>query len=199
MYNNVPKPEKMKNTSFLWSYILAFAGGAALVIFHSHVNLFETIVFIIGALFLLSSAFMLYGIFFPDKKTRNAGLKPNPAIWGPVTGGAIFGILLMVIPGFFVKYLIYTFGVLLIVCGLIQISGVSSGMRHDGTSAWFLAVPMISIVTGAIVIFAGPDQIQNIILLLTGIMLMVYGINGITDIIMRRKLGSTKIANKTNV
>lgn len=180
----------MKNTSFLWSYLIALMGGAALVVFNRDVNLFRTIVIIIGIVFILATLLMLGGIFFPGKKAKEAGVRVNPVIWGPIIGGGIFGILLVAMPDFFVHYLIYTFGLLLIVCGIIQISDVSSGMRHESLSAWFLAMPLVSVVAGVAVIILGPDKVQDIVVLLTGIILICYGINGIADVFCRRRIDS---------
>lgn len=180
----------MKNSSFLWTYILTLIVGIGLVIFNSNVNLFKTIIIIVGVLLILSALILGVGIYYPKKKLKEAGIRVNPVIWGPIIGGAILGVLLVCMPDFFVRYLIYTFGVLMIACGIFQLTDVSAAMRGERLSGWFLAMPLISIIIGVVVIIVGPEKVQDIIVLTTGIVLICYGINGIADVCCRKRVDS---------
>lgn len=177
----------MKNTSYLWSYILALAGGIVLVMLNNKENLSEIIVFVVGLIFLCTSAFILCGLLFPGKKAREEGKQMNPLTWFPVVAGLVFGIILIAIPGFFTKYLTYTFGGLLALCGLIQLSGISGGMRSSGLSGWFLAIPVIMIVIGIILIITGNSMTWSLVLILSGVSLICFGINGIVATILGKR------------
>jgi len=179
----------MLKPAYLYYYIATLLAGLALIIFNSTAKIYEIIVFIIGAIVFISSGYILLTSLFPGKKIKETGVKTSPIVWGPITGGIIFGILLMAVPGFFVTYLIYTFGVLLVICGIIQLASVSGGMRHLELSGWFLAIPILAIVIGIAIILSGPQEAKNIVMILSGAVLACYGLNGITDYIKRTSLG----------
>lgn len=187
----------MLKTSYLYYYIAALLAGIALVVFNSTTSIYQIIIFTIGALVFLTSGLMLLTTIFPGKKAKKAGMKPSPFVWGSVAGGIIFGVLLMVMPGFFVDYLIYTFGILLIICGIMQITTISGGMRHLGISGWFLAMPIIAVMLGLVIIISGSQAAQSLIMILTGIALACYGINGIIDYVRRVSLKNKGITRES--
>lgn len=181
----------MKSKSYIWTYLVTLTGGILLLALRNKVDLFSTIVFIIGLVFLLGSAVILAGIFFPGKKRKAAGIKPMPAIWLPVCAGFLFGVLLICMPDFFSKYLVYTFGVMMVVLGIVQIAAVSSLMRKTGLTGWFLPVPVMILAAGAVIMFLGPEKVQNVLMVLSGIVLICYSCNGFLSKILVPKMPKT--------
>ena len=181
-------------TSHIFYYIGALLAGLALVIWNSTSAIYEIIILSIGLLMILSSAVTLLITLFPGKKAGKDARKPSPLFWGPVAGGIILGVLMMAVPSFFVDYLIYTLGILLVICGALQISGVAGGIRLLGLSGWFLAVPVLTIAAGVIIIVSGTTFARSLLMIITGCMFTGYGINGIADYLksssLMRKTGS---------
>jgi uncharacterized membrane protein HdeD (DUF308 family) len=103
----------------------------------------------------------------------------------PIIGGLLFGLFLVTQPLFFVKYLIYTFGAVMFLCGLTQCLFLISAIRYYHVSAWWIVVPVIALLMGTIVFIVGPEKIESIVTLITGIMLILYSINGFISFLQR--------------
>ena len=65
----------MKNSNFSAVYIAALVIGAILVLANSSDSLYQTIVIIVGVLFLLTSGYMLLSAFLRKDKTHIAACK----------------------------------------------------------------------------------------------------------------------------
>ena len=167
------------NKSFIFTYILTLIGGLLLAVFNSHANIFEFIIIIIGILFLIPGIFTIIGsilsIRLSDKRLQTL----NWLALIPSFGGVIFGSILMIMPNIFKNYLIITFGILLVVFGFIQLFNFLSGMRQLKISALYLIVPSLTLLCGAFILILGPEKIESIVTLATGIVLICYSINGL--------------------
>lgn len=165
------------NKSYIITYLFALAGGILLTIFHSKTNIFDWIIITIGILFLIPSILTIVGYFVPSKKSY-PNRKPNWITLIPAIGGVIFGTLLMVMPGTFTTYLIVTFGIVLIICGLAQLFFMMSGMRSLKISPYYLIVPSLTLLSGVFILILGPAKIESYVTLMTGIVLICYAVNG---------------------
>lgn len=178
----------MKNKSFVYTYLFTLIGGVLLIILHNRVQLFEAISIIIGICFLgIGVVSMLSSVFISDR-ARADGVRRSPAMIIVSAASLILGLLMVVAPSFFVRYIIYTFGVVLLLVGLIQLCNFMPKMGGIGFGWYFLIVPCLSILSGIIVFTVGADKIMNSIALLTGIILAVYSINGFIGYFKRRSL-----------
>lgn len=152
-----------------------------LAIFNKSSNLLETVVIIIGILFIIASLLSLGTAVFSrpsQPEVKDKQLLTRISMIVPALAALIFGILLVSMPGFFSSWVIYTFAVMMILLGLIQLLFMGLSIRTLGTSAWYLLVPVIAIATGIICIVLGSEKVSNAINLLTGIILIIYSING---------------------
>lgn len=168
----------MKKSPGILTYLFALVIGVLLLCFTGKTNLFESIVIIIGILFMIPSVWLIVTSFItrrdPDGQRIN---KP----WYVGTAGCfglIFGILLVCMPGFFSAYIIYTLGVVMILCGLAQIVFFSQVSSAVGSSRWFYLMPWITFVAGIVVLLFGPRLVENVATIVTGCVLIVYAVNG---------------------
>lgn len=196
----------MKSRNVLLIYLFALVGGIILTILHNRAQLFEGIVVAAGILFIVPCSYILLSWIIsyrqkkqtaPDKAAeidRRAMRSQQGLVLVPVLGGIAFGILLVCSPTFFVNYLIYTFGVVMILCGLAQLAFTVPGMRLLAVNRWWLLPPALMIAIGVTVFILGPDEVKDIITLLTGIVLTAFGIEGFIGYIYRQsRLRATEI------
>lgn len=169
----------MNNKTYLLTYLITFIGGVLLVVLNSRERLFEALAIIVGIVFLVLGLVSFIGSLNLGRAARQAGAKPNP-LFSIVSAGAFaLGLLMVIMPDFFVKYLVYAIGVVLIFFGGMQLYNFIPGMRSYGLSGYFLSVPVLSVVAGAVIMILGPDKVLNFLALLCGIVMLVYSLNGL--------------------
>ncbi|MBD5230682.1 MAG: hypothetical protein HDS66_00725 [Bacteroidales bacterium] len=177
----------MNNKSYLYSYLLTLIGGVLLVVMQGRENLFQAIAIIVGLLFLIPGIATLFRVFFPSKVAKMAGERPGAGLVVVAAASTIFGIILVVAPHLFVNFMVYAFGTLLIICGLVQLFNFLPGLSNLGLPKWYLATPILSVLIGILIMVIGADKILNILALITGIVLIVYSVNGLIGFTDRSK------------
>lgn len=187
----------MQQRSILMLYLFSLIGGVLLTLLHGKANLFEGIVVVIGVLFIIPSLYMLFGIvvdYLRYKRLQKRGEeipvryefpKLRWLMLVPIVGGLLFGLFLVTNPNFFVNYLIYTFGAVMFLCGLTQSLFLVSAIRYYHVSTWWIVVPVVSMLVGLTVFVLGAEKIESAITLLTGITLILYGVNGFVSFLQR--------------
>lgn len=185
----------MNNKSFIYTYLFTLIGGVLLIILHGRDKIFEGMCIILGIGFLVLGVLSLLSAIFISNKARAAGAKRSPALIIVSGASFILGLLMVIVPDFFVQYLVYAMGVLLVLCGVIQLCNFMPNIRGLGFSGLFLAAPIACLATGILIFVIGAEKILNVLALLTGIVLVVYSVNGFLGYFKRRALAKT-LANK---
>lgn len=175
----------MRTKTYLWTYLFILIGGILLIIFHSRANIFEGIIYIIATLFVIPSLISLFNVCHLSKSQKESGVRRPWILLIPTVGALIFGILLFSMPGFFTKYLIYTFGVIMLICGIIQIFFITVGIRLSNSDYWILSIPVLTFACGVAIIVAGPERVSSFVTIFTGIVLTIYSLNGFIGYLLR--------------
>lgn len=170
----------MKNKSYVTTYVLGLVIGVLLCIFYNRTNIFTLMVIIIGALIILPSVIGI-GKGFAGKK-QDDGTRTNLP-WYTAAAcviGLVVGILLISFASFFAGYIVYTLGVLLVIAGIIQIMCLVAE-SHDvgGLKKGWYGMPWLTVAVGIVIVCLGPEKIANFVTILTGVMLVLYGLNGL--------------------
>lgn len=170
----------MKSTQYLISYIFTLIIGLLLLIYWQQTDIFRIIVIVIGCCFIIPS---LAGLFmgFAGKKQADGSRTSRPWYVGTsAIAGLVGGVLLVAIPDFFVHYLIYTFGIILVFAGIMQILYLSAVGRDIGgmPPGWYV-MPWLIVATGLAVIIIGPATLAKAATIITGIALVLYSLNGL--------------------
>lgn len=139
----------MNNKSFIYTYLFTLIGGVLLLILHGRDKIFEGMCIILGVGFLVLGILSLLSAVFISDKARAAGAKRSPALIIVSGASFILGLLMVLVPAFFVSYLVYAMGVLLVLCGVIQLCNFMPNMRGLGFSGYFLVAPVLSLFAGA--------------------------------------------------
>lgn len=90
-------------------------------------------------------------------------------------GSILLGLILAVIPGTFVKSLMYVLGVLIILGAVNQFIALAGARRVFRVPAWFWVCPSVILITGIFVIVK-PMESAELPLLIIGWCLLFYGV-----------------------
>ena len=90
-------------------------------------------------------------------------------------GSILLGLILAVIPGTFVKSLMYVLGVLIILGAVNQFIALAGARRVFRVPAWFWICPSVILITGIFVIIK-PMESAELPLLIIGWCLLFYGV-----------------------
>ena len=90
-------------------------------------------------------------------------------------GSILLGLILAVIPGTFVKSLMYVLGVLIILGAVNQFIALAGARRVFRVPAWFWICPSVILITGIFVIVK-PMESAELPLLIIGWCLLFYGV-----------------------
>lgn len=170
----------MKKQASLITYIAALVIGIILLVLNEKVNILEGVVIAMGVVITIPSALLLISTFV-GRKTPD-GQKIYPAWYTIVVAiaGLVLGIWMLCNHQFFSHIAVYTLGVGLVLVGIAQIIFIASAASpYGGANPWWYCVPILAIVGGLIICFIGPKGVNTWATLTTGIILIVYAVNGV--------------------
>ncbi len=178
----------MNNKSYLVTYLITLVGGIALVVLNGRARLFDAIAVLIGIIFLVLGVVSLLGSFRLTKADKAAGRKPSVSLAVASAGALGLGLLMVFAPGLFIHYLVYVIGIVLILCGVLQLYNFVPSMRSFGLSWLYLGIPAVCMLAGVLIMILGPAKVMNFMALLTGSVLIVYSLNGFVGYLAAAKL-----------
>ncbi|MDR0977098.1 MAG: DUF308 domain-containing protein [Prevotellaceae bacterium] len=157
-----------------YSFLRAVAAlilGLVMVLFPGQAG--EYLVVTLGVLFLLPSLISIIGYFAASKEAR-----PFFPIVG--IGSALFGLWLMIMPGFFADALTFLLGFILVLGGMWQIVSLSLARRWVRVPAAAYIVPVLIAVVG-IVSFLYPTNARQTVFILIGAAWIVFAVTELTN------------------
>lgn len=160
------------------------AVGLGLVLFLFKEDAVTRIVQIIGIAILFAGMISLAPLFSKNKK----GEKPNKmgqAIgWTTCGIAAVIGLLVVLKPDWFTTLFIFIVAIAIIVFCTIQLIALISAMNLAGFVALPLVLTCISLVGAIVVMFFAPGKT---ICIVTGILLIIYGVSEIMALMKIKK------------
>lgn len=185
----------MNNKSYVYTYLFTLIAAVLLIILHNRDKFFEGMCIVIGVGFLVLGVLSILSAVFISDKAKANGVKRSPTQIAVSAASFILGLLMVIVPAFFVNYLVYSLGILLIICGIIQLSNFMPNMGGLGFNWGFLVAPALSMLLGVLIFAIGAEKILNSLALVTGIVLLIYSVNGFVGYFKRRSL-IKDVANK---
>ncbi len=146
--------------------ICALVAGIVLVMFPSEAGNYFVIT--IGALFMVPSLIGLISYF--------AQRKEYPAFF-PVDsiGGILFGLLLMLMPGFFANFLTFVLGFFLLIGGIQQLSTLIAARQWSKVPLVYYIVPSLIFLAGIYAI-TNPNGTRSTAFIIIGITCIFYAV-----------------------
>lgn len=154
---------KRLSYSFLRA-ICALVIGLILVLFPNEAG--DYFVITIGVVFLIPSLISIVAYF-----TEKAGYRPPFPLLA--IGSLLFGLWLIIMPGFFADFLTYVLGFILTMGGVQQIASLMSARRWMPVPAGFYVVPVLILLAGLFSLF-NPVGVRSTIFMVIGISAIVY-------------------------
>ena len=154
------------SNSFLRT-ICALVIGLILVMFPNEAG--DYLVITIGVVFLIPSLLSIIGYFAMTAEERRR--LPIEGI-----GSLLFGLWLIIMPGFFADLLTFVLGFILVLGGVQQIASLSAARRWMPVRVGFYIIPVLILIAGLIALF-NPTGVRSTAFIIIGITSLVYAVS----------------------
>lgn len=138
------------------------------------------LVITIGVLFLIPGLISLLG-YFAHRTGEAKQMFPIAAL-----GSALFGLWLMIMPGFFVSILMYILGAFLVLAGIQLITSLLSARRNSVVPAGFFVIPVLVLLAGILVLL-NPFATASIPFIILGVSCIFYSLSDLISYYKFRK------------
>lgn len=167
--------------SYIFRAICAMLAGILLVANPQRMT--ELMVQIIGGLFLVSGLVSMIN-YFAMYFSSHAAVKPVFPIVG--LGSLLFGVFLGFFPDYFITYLMFVLGILLVVAGINQIWNMIRFRRLIPFRWYIFLLAFLFLVVGAVIIFM-PMESASLPFVILGASCIVYGVSELVNGVRWRK------------
>ena len=144
--------------------ICALVIGLVLVMFPDQAG--DYFVITIGVIFLVPSLIRIIGYFAQSTEMRSRF--PIEGV-----GSLLFGLWLIIMPGFFADLLTFVLGFILVMGGVQQIASLSAARRWMPVPGGFYVVPVLILLAGLVALF-NPTGVRSTAFIIIGISSLVY-------------------------
>ncbi len=171
----------MKGKNYIFTYLSTLIIGILLLIFHDRETLYNTVVLIIGILIAVPSLILFITTLVRKGDSKESpGLKNTIKLTSSIASlvGLGFGVWMIANPAFFVSAIIYTLGAILILAGILQMTMIYLGAKPLRPAIGWFIIPLLTLLTGVVIVFLGPAKVSAFAGLITGIALVLYAANG---------------------
>lgn len=156
------------NYSFLRA-IAAFIIGLVLVLFPEQAS--DYFVITIGVIFLIPSLISLIGYY-----SHNATQRPLHRFPIESVGSLLFGLWLVIAPGFFANLLTYVLGFILLMGGVQQIASLMLARRWTTVGVGYYILPILILLAGLLALF-NPTGVRSTAFIIIGVTSICYASN----------------------
>lgn len=144
--------------------ICALVIGLVLVMFPDQAG--DYFVITIGVIFLVPLLISIIGYFAQSTEMRSRF--PIEGV-----GSLLFGLWLIIMPGFFADLLTFVLGFILVMGGVQQIASLSAARRWMPVPGGFYVVPVLILLAGLVALF-NPTGVRSTAFIIIGISSLVY-------------------------
>lgn len=174
----------MKSKFNLLTNLLVLIVGIVLVSLHAREKVLETLVVIVGILFVVPS---LVTIIYALTRKNDAPFGAFSII--SAAGAMALGIALICVPSFFLNIMIISFAILLVIIGVFNLWAMIAARNVVKYNIALYIVPVLLLVGGIVLLIVPGELIQNIIVLVFGLALIAFAVNAlVTDYIKDRTI-----------
>ncbi|WP_308755613.1 DUF308 domain-containing protein [uncultured Bacteroides sp.] len=158
----------MKGLSYSFLRIIcALVIGLVLVMFPDQAS--DYFVITIGVIFLVPSLISIIGYYAQGSEVRRRF--PIEGI-----GSLLFGLWLVIMPGFFADLLTFVLGFILVMGGVQQIASLVAARKWMLVPGGFYVVPVLILIAGLIALF-NPTGVRSTAFIIIGITSLVYAVS----------------------
>lgn len=151
--------------------IFALILGLVLVLFPEQAG--DYLVITVGVIFLIPSLISLVGYGVSKAEER-----PRFPLEG--VGSLLFGLWLLIMPGFFANLLTFVLGFVLVMGGVQQLAAVSAARRWMPVHYGYYIVPTLILIAGVVAI-VNPIEARSTVFMMIGATALVYAISELVN------------------
>lgn len=158
----------MKGLSYSFlRMICALVIGLILVMFPNQAG--DYFVITIGVIFLVPSLVSIIAYFVQSAETR---------FRFPIEGAGslLFGLWLVIMPGFFADLLTFILGFILLMGGVQQIASLMAARRWTVVPGGFYVVPVLILLAGLVALF-NPTGVRSTAFIIIGVTSLIYAVS----------------------
>lgn len=164
----------LSRNSNLFQAIIVGVVGILLIFLHGRVDLLNWVSIAVGLMFVLPSLYVL------GKSLGSKQSLPGGVAFVSV-GGVILGLLMCIFPAEFAKFFVYVFAALLIIFGVYHIVDLASWSKSVKFPFFFYIIPILMVGAGIVILCTPLAQINDLVVLITGIALVASSVNSICE------------------
>lgn len=158
----------MKGLSYSFLRIIcALVIGLVLVMFPDQAS--DYFVITIGVIFLVPSLISIIGYYAQGAEVRRRF--PIEGI-----GSLLFGLWLVIMPGFFADLLTFVLGFILVMGGVQQIASLVAARKWILVPGGFYVVPVLILIAGLVALF-NPTGVRSTAFIIIGVTSLVYAVS----------------------
>ena len=173
--------------------VCALVMGLLLVMFPEQAG--NYLVITIGVVFMVPSLIGLIAYF-----TQDAAVRRRFPVEG--VGSLLFGLWLVIMPGFFANLLTFVLGFILLMGGIQQIASLMAARRWTVVPWGFYLLPVLILVAGLVALF-NPMGVQRTTFLILGISSLLYALIELVSwfkfMRLRPKQGEENVASPSSI
>lgn len=180
----------MKHINFSFvRFVIAVIIGLILVMWPDSAS--NYLVITLGVLFVIPGLLGFLDYFTGTKKSPRhfpiAGL-----------GSFLFGLWLIIMPGFFANLLMFFLGGVLVIGGIQQLYAVTVARRWTTVSFGFYILPVLTLLAGLLVI-VNPEGVRNAAFVIIGVTCLVYAVSELINWFRFTNRKSKRVATRNTV
>ncbi len=168
----------VKLSNSVISSVCALIIGVLLVVWPEAAMLY--LIIVIGVLFLVPAVVSIYG-YFAHRSGEVKQMFPIAAL-----GSALFGLWLIIMPGFFVSILMYVLGACLVLAGIHLIVCLISARSNEVVSLAYFILPVVILLAGILVLL-NPFASATIPFVILGISCIFYSLSDLINYLKFRR------------
>ncbi len=182
----------MKTNYPMMRFLFALIVGLILVIWPNDAANF--IVITIGVLFLITGIISVIG-YAVSRSKKNA---PTTRMPFEGVGSLLFGLWLVIMPGFFTNIIMFLLGFILILAGIFQIATLASARKSANIPAALFIIPSLVLIAGVIVVLSPTDAVHTAFLII-GVSSLIYSVSELINMFKFNKVQQVEVAEPAEV
>ncbi len=166
----------MKSTGIFFSSFVMIAAGIVLCLLNGRTDVLKNIIEVVGWAFLAAGVINLVIMIMRGKRKEDSSVMHITG-WVSGIGGLCLGLALILAPAMFTSTLVYFFGALLVLGGLVQVIMLAWGFRPYTFQGWIYIMPVVEIIGGVVLLCS--EQVRGndpMMVLVTGSGFILFGL-----------------------
>lgn len=169
----------MKTGNNWFTVIVVFIVGILLIVWHDRVDILSWIVIAVGLMLIIPAIYSIISAIIRKKSDLKHSASSSTVVSS--IAALALGVWMVCVPDFFVGFLAYVFGAILIFYGVFHIVMISLLNRQFVMPFWFYIIPILMVIAGIVILCTSVRTINSVVVLIMGISLVASSVNSLFE------------------